>query len=1014
MLLVSNADENNSLEEARTSVESMNLRQKSEAASVASDENRMAADIVPGVRWTDVLFKKATSTKQIEEPEVEESMLASEHTTMTGKWCHTMLSKDSLIVVSSDDFAESSVQLPPASSGDAAGAHEGDQSMHGDDALCRNATDDTAIASVGVRWHEKVGHAIFTKDGANSQNATSWSTPSAHGGRRVETPPGIVSTDADHAGLVGRWFHEDRTTTTHDLVGREPHNVKAEGAHIESNDTAELTLPSKPKEGDDALSDGSDLAASGRRWHAKLSLSVAPRGEDRGVTPTMETALKAQDGGQRSMDTFSVDLVKEYHPSATATESEPTFDVDCARRNASLYRNADLSGLNFVDLDLSLVDFHGANLAGATFENTTLDGASFEGATLIGTVFRNVVGNFANFMSANLTDATLERAALHGSLFARTTFRRARITGSDFTRADLQGARFDEASIAFTTINYAWFDGALITSTDIRQLVGKSVLCGGGESSSHCARLTNPRMTEATQVDGPSDEDRQPGTSGGDDAGRGGRLLPKQDVVIETVRSDPKAGGEQSWGMAFSSANPRNRVIYNKGTILDAYLYMSRALELFRTSPASGNSPQFFLPVIVAVSVIVVAALYVVLAPPSDPASAQMLEARRRTKALKAERARSIRQSWLEPLEKNLDDIPVAFAVDMSNRSVVVPAVSEPQEDFVVDDGTKSTTRKSAHGNRAQTQISGIIESLSALSESLEMAQALLDEDEEVQSEKPSAAGADASDAFVSSPKRDSAVPLADEVESPKSTIKPNTPATVTRNGVRYQVLNPLFDHQFSSLARDDGNTRPSIANAHAPLMPAIAPMPRSVGAPVDEEVLIGSLRSLTPRRLRKISVAAYRTAHDMEQRAQRTQETIKYLKLESELAKATTEPSRDAAATPGSSSGANKRKDDTGRQGLRIYNSPLFESDAPEFRSDVAGSKDAPLQKSVDGISTRSSKSSGAKGGAAAATGPAPVNVLDENKHAKGTGVPRLIRRISKKFGSKSPLSRKDPNIGA
>ena len=34
----------------------------------------------------------------------------------------------------------------------------------------------------------------------------------------------------------------------------------------------------------------------------------------------------------------------------------------------------------------------------------------------------------------------------------------------------------------------------------------------------------------------------------------------------------------------------------------------------------------------------------------------------------------------------------------------------------------------------------------------------------------------------------------ADAVESPKSTFRPNTPATVTRDGVRYRVTNPLFD----------------------------------------------------------------------------------------------------------------------------------------------------------------------------------------------------------------------------
>ena len=49
---------------------------------------------------------------------------------------------------------------------------------------------------------------------------------------------------------------------------------------------------------------------------------------------------------------------------------------------------------------------------------------------------------------------------------------------------------------------------------------------------------------------------------------------------------------------------------------------------------------------------------------------------------------------------------------------------------------------------------------------------------------------------------------------------------------------------------------------------------------------------------------------------------------------------------------------------------------------------------------------------GAAPAAAPAKVKVLDESRSAKPVGVPRLIRKISKKLGAKSPLSKKDPNV--
>ncbi|WP_320667619.1 pentapeptide repeat-containing protein [Prochlorococcus sp. MIT 1307] len=85
----------------------------------------------------------------------------------------------------------------------------------------------------------------------------------------------------------------------------------------------------------------------------------------------------------------------------------------------------DLTGYEFVKLDLRNVDFGEADLSAAIFNNSQLQGADLRGANL-----EDAVAFACDFEGADLRDANLSQ-----TLLMESTFTNADIDGADFTDA---------------------------------------------------------------------------------------------------------------------------------------------------------------------------------------------------------------------------------------------------------------------------------------------------------------------------------------------------------------------------------------------------------------------------------------------------------------------------------------------------------------------------------------------------------------------------------------------------
>ncbi len=85
----------------------------------------------------------------------------------------------------------------------------------------------------------------------------------------------------------------------------------------------------------------------------------------------------------------------------------------------------DLSGFEFIKLDLRGFNFSGANLSGAIFNNSQLQGADLSGADL-----QDAVAFASDFDGADLSDANFTQA-----LLMESHFKGAEINSADFTDA---------------------------------------------------------------------------------------------------------------------------------------------------------------------------------------------------------------------------------------------------------------------------------------------------------------------------------------------------------------------------------------------------------------------------------------------------------------------------------------------------------------------------------------------------------------------------------------------------
>jgi uncharacterized protein YjbI with pentapeptide repeats/outer membrane protein assembly factor BamB len=126
--------------------------------------------------------------------------------------------------------------------------------------------------------------------------------------------------------------------------------------------------------------------------------------------------------------------------SGGAVTPSPTPGVDWA--------GCDLSGADFVNLDLSGVNFAGANLTGADFVTADLSGASVAGANLADTEYDN----------GNLTDADLSGATVTDSDFLNAVLTGANLHAVDLSTDSLVGVQSGgiEAATAPAALPTSW------------------------------------------------------------------------------------------------------------------------------------------------------------------------------------------------------------------------------------------------------------------------------------------------------------------------------------------------------------------------------------------------------------------------------------------------------------------------------------------------------------------------------------------------------------------------------
>lgn len=176
---------------------------------------------------------------------------------------------------------------------------------------------------------------------------------------------------------------------------------------------------------------------------------------DRSTNPNLNASLDAEETSE-SNNKWS--LVKEI-------VSKPVKDRKL--------RDADLSGVNLINANLSGADLNDADLSGANLSNVNLSGADLIDADLIGAyliltdlsgadlIGAELIGadlSRANLSDANLSDANLSDADLIGAYLINADLSGANLSGAnlinaDLSRADLSDANLSDANLYSTKIN---------------------------------------------------------------------------------------------------------------------------------------------------------------------------------------------------------------------------------------------------------------------------------------------------------------------------------------------------------------------------------------------------------------------------------------------------------------------------------------------------------------------------------------------------------------------------------
>ncbi len=124
----------------------------------------------------------------------------------------------------------------------------------------------------------------------------------------------------------------------------------------------------------------------------------------------------------------------------------------------------------FVDADLTGVDLSNCNLSHFNFSNAQLFKVNFANSELFGAILNEADATGANFESANLSDTKLIRTGLgHGS-FVRANMFNADFSGSTLTGANLTEADCRSSKFVGSRFRDSILNGADFTSADLQDV----------------------------------------------------------------------------------------------------------------------------------------------------------------------------------------------------------------------------------------------------------------------------------------------------------------------------------------------------------------------------------------------------------------------------------------------------------------------------------------------------------------------------------------------------------------
>ncbi|MGQ3412051.1 pentapeptide repeat-containing protein [Natrinema sp. LN54] len=135
------------------------------------------------------------------------------------------------------------------------------------------------------------------------------------------------------------------------------------------------------------------------------------------------------------------------------------------------FQNANLTGANFREADLSGANLQGADLTGANFYRANLTGANLQGADLTKANIQDANLTGANLGQADLTSSNLITSELTSVHLQEANLTNANVQESDFSGSDLRDVNLSRSEVIrsklqHTDLRGSVFQGTLLDHTD--------------------------------------------------------------------------------------------------------------------------------------------------------------------------------------------------------------------------------------------------------------------------------------------------------------------------------------------------------------------------------------------------------------------------------------------------------------------------------------------------------------------------------------------------------------------